>query len=180
MRKIVAGLAITLDGVVESPSNWMLLDDEANEVIRAGIARADAVLLGRRTYLEFAGLWPKRGSDVPMADFLNNAPKYVASGTLDTLDWKPATLLAGDLREELATLKAQPGRNIQVPGSPRLVRSLLRDGLLDELALMIQPVVVGSGLRLFDEPTEPMRLDVVDSRTLGSGVLSVVYRPAAQ
>lgn len=129
MRKIVAGLAITLDGVVESPSaGWMLYNDEMGEVIGAGIAQADTVLLGRRTYLEFAELWPGQGSDVPMADFLNNTPKYVVSATLDTVEWKNSTLLKGDLAEELTKLKRQPGKNIQIPGSPRLVRSLLATG----------------------------------------------------
>src|SRR6266508_2707761 len=148
MRKIVAGLAITLDGVVEAPStsSWMLFNDEMAAVIDAGIAQADAILLGRRTYLEFAELWP--------------------------------TLLSGDLVTEVTRLKQQPGRNIQVPGSPRLVWSLLREGLLDELALMIHPIVLGSGQRLFDEPTDQVRLKLLDSRTLSTGVVSVVYQPA--
>src|SRR6266545_3841504 len=143
MRKIVAGLAITLDGVVEAPStsSWMLFNDEMAAVIDAGIAQADAILLGRRTYLEFAELWPKLGTEV-------------------------------------TRLKQQPGRNIQVPGSPRLVWSLLRKGLLDELALMIHPIVLGSGQRLFDEPTDQVRLKLLDSRTLSTGVVSVVYQPA--
>lgn len=175
MRKIVAGLAMSLDGVVESPSSWMLFDDEMNAVISEGIARSDAILLGRRTYLRFAGLWPTLGSDVPLADFMNNTPKYIVSATLGTLDWANSSLLTGDLAGALARLREQPGRNIQIPGSPTLVRSLLRDGLLDELSLMIQPVVVGSGMRLFDETTSLLSLKLVESRTLGTGVLSVTY-----
>ena len=95
MRKIVAGLSISLDGVVEAPSrgNWMLYNDEMGEIIGAGIAQADAVLLGRRTYLEFAALWPGMGSDVPMADFMNNTPKYIVSSTLDRLDWANSGLV---------------------------------------------------------------------------------------
>jgi dihydrofolate reductase len=180
MRKIVAGLAISLDGVVEAPSrgNWMLYNDEMGEIIGAGIAQADAILLGRRTYLEFAALWPGMGSDVPMADFMNRTPKYVVSSTLRTLEWANSILLTGDLAEEVAKLKAQPGRSIQIPGSPRLVWSLLRDGLLDELALMVHPVVLGSGLRLFEEMTGPISLTLVDSRTLSTGVVSVTYQPA--
>jgi dihydrofolate reductase len=175
MRKIVAGLAMSLDGVVESPSSWMLFDDEMNAVISEGIARSDAILLGRRTYLRFAGLWPTLGSGVPLADFMNNTPKYIVSATLGTLDWANSTLLTGDLAGALAWLREQPGRNIQIPGSPTLVRSLLRDGLLDELSLMIQPVVVGSGKRLFDETMSLLSLKLVESRTLGTGVLSVTY-----
>jgi dihydrofolate reductase len=180
MRKIVAGLAISLDGVVEAPSqgNWMLYNDEMGEVIGAGIAQADAILLGRRTYLEFAALWPEMGSDVPMADFMNNTPKYIVSSTLHTLKWANSILLTGDLAEEVPKLKAQPGRSIQIPGSPRLVWSLLRDGLLDELALMVHPIVLGSGMRLFDEMTGRISLKLVDSRTLSTGVVSVTYQPA--
>jgi len=180
MRKIVAGLAITLDGVVEAPSTsgWMRFNDEMAAMIATGTAQADAILLGRRTYLEFAELWPKLGSEVPMADFMNDTPKYVLSKTLDRVEWKHSTLLSGDLVAEVTKLKQQPGRNIQVPGSPRLVRSLLQAGLLDELALMIHPIVLGSGQRLFDQPTDQIRLDLLDSRALSTGVLSVVYQPA--
>jgi dihydrofolate reductase len=179
MRKIVAGLAITLDGVVDSPSgNWMMFNDEMREIIDAGVAEADAILLGRRTYLEFAEMWPRLGSDVPMADFMNDTPKYVASSTLRTVDWAGSTLLTGDLATELAELKRRPGKNIQIPGSPRLVRSLLCDGLLDELSLMIHPIVLGTGARLFDGSPDRMELKLKDSRTLGTGVVSVTYERA--
>jgi len=179
MRKLVAGLAMSLDGVVDSPSNWIAFDDEMGAVIGAGIARSDAVLLGRRTYLEFADLWPKQGNDVPMAKFLNNTPKYIASSTLDSLEWANSSLVTGDLIEEVTRLKRQPGRDILMPGSPRLVGSVLREGLLDELSLMIAPVVVGSGTRLFDELTEQVRLELVESATLSTGVLSVTYHPVS-
>lgn len=176
MRKIVAGLAVTLDGVVDSPSgNWMMFNDEMQEIIDAGVAEADAILLGRRTYLEFAAMWPRLGGDVPMADFMNGTPKYVASSTLRNLDWAGSTLLTGDLATELTDLKRRPGKNIQVPGSPRLVRSLLADGLLDELSLMIHPVVLGTGARLFDGQADRMDLKLQDSRTLGTGVISATY-----
>ena len=185
MRKIVAGLAITLDGVVESPSqsSWMRFNDEMWEVIGAGIAQSDAILLGTRTYLEFAALWPTLGSDVPMADFMNNTPKYVVSSTLnpqDTLAWANSRLVSGDLAEVIATLKQQPGKNILIPGSPRLVRSLLRDGLLDELGLMIHPAVLGSGMRFFDDMPHQVRLTLVESKALSTGVLSVTYQPASE
>jgi dihydrofolate reductase len=175
MRKIVAGLAMSLDGVVESPSKWMLFDDEMNAVISEGIARADAILLGRCTYQRFATLWPGLGSDVPLAAFMNNTPKHIVSSTLGTLEWANSSLVTGDLAVELGRLKEQPGKNIQIPGSPRLVRSLIRAGLLDELSLMIQPIVVGAGRRLFDELTDQVSLRLAESRTLGSGVLSVTY-----
>jgi dihydrofolate reductase len=181
MRKIVAGLCISLDGVVESPGKWGFpyFTDEMYEVMRAGVAQADAVLLGRRTYLDFAQLWPTQSSDVPMADFLNNSPKYVVSATLDKLEWANSHLVTGDLASELTKLKQQPGKSIQVPGSPTLVRSLLRDGLLDELAMMVCPIVVGSGMRLFDEMTHQVPLELVESRAYSTGVLGVGYRPAS-
>lgn len=179
MRKIVAGLFITLDGVVESPSKWAHFDDEIGEMMAAGIAEADGILLGRRTYLEFAELWPRQGSDGPMARFMNTTPKYIVSSTLETLHWANSTLLTGNLHEVVATLKQQAGKNIQVPGSPRLVRSLLREGLLDELSIMIQPIVLGSGMRLYDELTARVPLKLVESRTFSSGVLSVTYQPAS-
>ena len=179
MRKIAAGLFISLDGVVESPSDWLLSSDEMWEVISAGIAQSDAILLGRRTYLQFAEIWPNQGSDVPMADFLNNTPKHVVSSTLDTLDWANSSLVTGDLAGEVAKLREQPGKNVQIPGSPTLVRSLLRDGLLDELTLMVHPVVVGSGMRLFDGITDQVHLKLVESRTLSTGVLSVTYQPTS-
>jgi dihydrofolate reductase len=176
VRKIVAGLAVTLDGVVDSPSgNWMMFNDEMQEIIDAGVAEADAILLGRRTYLEFAAMWPRLGGDVPMADFMNGTPKYVASSTLRSLEWAGSTLLTGDLAAELTELKRRAGKNIQVPGSPRLVRSLLADGLLDELSLMIHPVVLGAGARLFDGQADRMDLKLQDSRTLGTGVISATY-----
>ncbi len=181
MRKIVAGLLMSLDGVVESPNEWgwsQYMNDEMSEGIVAGLAQADAVLLGRRTYVEFAKLWPNQSSEVPMADFLNNSPKYVVSATLDTpLEWANSHLITGALAEELTKLKQRPGKNILIPGSPTLVRSLLRDGLLDELSLNICPVVVGSGVRLFDGITDQVRLKLVHSTTLSTGVLGVTFQP---
>jgi dihydrofolate reductase len=183
MRRIVAGLLMSLDGVVESPGDWGFahyFNDEMKEGISAGIAEADAVLLGRRTYLEFAEIWPSQGSEVLMADFLNHSPKYVVSSTLAKLDWVNSHLLTGDLTTELTRLKGQPGKNILIPGSPRLVSSLLQSGLLDELNLNICPIVVGSGRRLFDDAREPMPLKLLNARSLSNGVLGVTYEPARE
>ncbi len=179
MRKIVAGLFMSLDGVVESPEEWayQYANDQMWEEIAAGIARADGVLLGQRTYLAFAQLWPNQPGDMPMAAFLNNAQKYVVSATLDTLEWGPASRITGDIAAELTELKRRPGKNIQIPGSPTLVRSLVRDGLLDELSLHICPIVVGSGMRLFEDMTDQVRLKVAESKTFSTGVLGVTYQP---
>jgi dihydrofolate reductase len=180
MRKLVAGLAITLDGVVESPDAWMLADDEMTAMIDEGTRRADTVLLGRRTYLDFAELWPAMGDDVPMAAFMNGADKYVASRTLRSVEWANSTLLSGDLVDEVVALKDRPGKDILIPGSPRLVRALLAAGQLDELSLMVHPTVVGSGTRLFDDVVTPVDVELTESATLRSGVLSVTYRPSEQ
>jgi dihydrofolate reductase len=181
MRKIVAGLFMSLDGVTESPAHWAFsryLDAELAQIIGAGIRQADAVLLGRRTYEEFTKLWPTQPDTVPMARFLNGSPKYVVSSTLrGPLAWANSIVLRGTLADELAALKAQPGGNIQVPGSPSLVRALLNEGLLDELAVSICPVVVGAGGRLFDATSHGMSLRVRESRVLGTGVLHAVYEP---
>ena len=179
-RQVTAGLFMSLDGVVEAPNQWVgpYVNDEVAAQMAAGIARADAVLLGRATYELFTGLWAHQGDDIPMARFLNHSPKYVVSTTLTALPWQPATVIRGDLRRELERLKRMPGKNIQVPGSPRLVRSLLRDGLLDELALSICPVVVGAGLRLFDDMPARVALELVDARVFAHGVVTLAYRPA--
>lgn len=182
MRKIVAGLFISLDGVVEAPANWgfKYIDNEVSEWMAEGVAKADAVLLGSGTYREFAKVWQRRSDDVPMATFLNKSHKYVMThrpSAVGELAWQPAALLRGTLSEEISRLKALPGKNIQVPGSPRLVRSLLSEGLLDELHLGICPVVVGPGLRLFEEVVEVLNLDLVKSKTFGTGLISVAYRP---
>ncbi|WP_336159044.1 dihydrofolate reductase family protein [Amycolatopsis sp. VC5-11] len=177
MRKIVAGLSVSLDGVTESPPEWMMLNHEADEVIRAGIAESDAVLLGRNTYADFARMWPALGDSSPMAAFLNNTPKYVVSSTLTEVAWSGSTLLGPDVTAELTALKSKPGKNIHIPGSPRLVRSLLLTGLLDELNLLIHPIVLGSGERLFSTASSRADLELVASRTFGNGVLCVTYRP---
>ncbi|MGV9300081.1 dihydrofolate reductase family protein [Amycolatopsis sp. NPDC003676] len=117
----------------------------------------------------------RAGRLVADAAFLNNTPKYVVSSTLAELDWSGSTLLGADLAE-LAALKAKPGKNIHIPGSPRLVRSLLLAGLLDELSLLIHPIVLGSGARLFEEPSDRADLELAGSRTFENGVLSVTYR----
>ena len=177
MRKIVAGLSVSLDGVTDSPPDWMMQSPEMDEVIHTGIAESDAILLGRNTYVDFARMWPGMGDSFPMAEFMNNTPKYVVSSTLTELDWTGSTLLGGDLAAELTALKSKPGRNIQIPGSPKLVRSLLLAGLLDELSLLIHPIVLGSGARLFEEPSDRADLELTASTTFGNGVISVTYRP---
>lgn len=178
MRKITAGFFMSLDGVVSSPKEWRLpVDAETGKIMGAGLADADAILLGRRTYLEFTDYWSGVGDDVPMAKFLNSTTKYVASTTLTSADWANSVLIKGDLETRLREIRSGPGKNIQVPGSPRLVWWLLGADLLDELNVIIQPVVVGKGDRL---PELSDRVDLVraESTALGNGVVSMTYRPA--
>jgi len=181
MRKVTAGLFVSLDGVVESPEKWHFpyFNDEMGEAVEAAISASDAMLLGRVTYQEFAAYWPGVSSeDEPFATHMNNTPKYVVSKTLDKAEWNNSTLISGNVAEEITKLKQQPGKNIGITGSATLVRSLLQDDPLDELGLMIHPVVVGSGKRLFQEGGGPKGLKLVDSMTFSTGVVSLTYQPA--
>ena len=138
------------------------------------------MLLGRVAYQEFASYWPYQNSaEQPYTDYLNNTPKFVVSTTLEEpLQWQNSTLIEGNVAEEIATLKQQPGKDIGIVGSGALVRSLLRDGLLDQLTLMVHPIVVGRGKRLFEEGGDRKALELVDSKTFGTGVLYLTYQPA--
>lgn len=180
MRKIVAGLFVSLDGVMEAPGTWHFpyFNDEMGEAVQSQMAASDTMLLGRITYQEFAAFWPQqRGEEVPGADHMNNTPKVVVSTTLDTVEWQNSTLLKGNLAEELTKLKQQPGKEIAITGSGTLVRSLLRGDLLDELRLLVHPIVLGSGKRLFEDGGAQKPLKLVDSRTFSTGVLSLTYQP---
>jgi dihydrofolate reductase len=181
MRKVVASEFMSLDGVVESPEQWQLpyFNDEMGQEIEAAMAASDAMLLGRVTYEEWAAFFPSQSSeDMPSADYMNNTPKFVVSRTLqEPLEWNNSTLIEGDLAEEVTKLKGQPGKDIAISGSATLVRSLLAEDLLDELRLMVHPVVVGSGKRLFEEGGEQKALELVDSKTFSTGVVYLTYRP---
>ena len=181
MRNVIAGLFISLDGVVEAPETWHFpyFNEEMMEAVRSQMAASDAMLLGRLTYQQFAAYWPGvRAEDEPMAAHMNNTPKYVVSTTLDTVEWANSTLITGNVADAITRLKQQPGKNISIVGSPTLVHSLLQDDLLDELGLLVHPVVVGRGKRLFKEGGTLKRLSLVSSKTFSTGVLSLTYRPA--
>jgi dihydrofolate reductase len=182
MRKVVAWELVSLDGVMESPERWSFQfhNDEMVEANASGMAAADAMLFGRVTYQEFAAFWPYQNSaEQPFTDYLNNTLKYVVSTTLEEpLEWQNSTLIKDNVAEVVANLKQQPGKDIGIVGSGTLVRSLLRDGLLDELGLMVHPIVLGSGKRLFEEGGDQKALDLVDSKTFSTGVLNLTYRPA--
>ncbi|MBI5304935.1 MAG: dihydrofolate reductase [Chloroflexi bacterium] len=178
MRKVVAGLFISLDGVTESPDKWQFdhFDEDMMASMSAHIAGEDTILLGRVTYEEWAPYWPT-STDEPYASHINSTPKYVVSTTLNKVEWKNSTLIKRNLAEEITKLKQQPGKNIGVAGSPTLVRSLLQNDLLDELILMVHPVVVGNGKRLFKDGGALKRLRLVDSKATRTGVMLLTYEP---
>jgi dihydrofolate reductase len=178
MRKVTAALFISLDGVVEAPYAWQfdVFDDDMGAAMSDQLAVQDTVLLGRVTYEEWAPYWPT-STDEPFASYINHVPKYIVSTTLKTVDWSNASLVEGPIADTIARLKQQPGQTIGVAGSPTLVHSLLEAGLLDELILMIHPVIAGMGKRLFKDGDALQRLRVVDSKTTSSGVLIVTYQP---
>jgi dihydrofolate reductase len=179
MRRVVSGLFISLDGVTEAPNEWQFdhFDEGMEELMGEMLAQQDAVLLGRVTWEEWAGYWPT-STDEPFASYINSAPKYVFSRTLnDVSAWQSSTLLKGDLADEIGKLKAQPGKNLGVAGSVGLVRSLLRAGLLDELTLTIHPVVAGKGDRLFHDNEPLKRMKLIDSKTTPTGVIVATYQP---
>lgn len=179
MRKIVAGLFISLDGVVEAPDTWQFpyFNDEMGAAVTAQMDAADTMLLGRRTYEDFAGFWPNQSNDDPIAARMNNTPKVVVSTTLETVSWQNSTLIRDNVAAALAQLKQQPGKQIGVTGSATLVRSLLRERLLDELWLLVHPIVVGSGKRLFPDGCDRTPLKLASSQTFSTGVLSLMYQP---
>lgn len=180
MRQLTSHLFISLDGVVEAPDRFLrkdlypdlsLFDDET-------VGGQDAVLLGRRTYEEWARFWP--GADIePFASFINRVPKHVVSSTLTRLDWSGSSLLPGNPVEQVAALKHRVGGGIGVHGSISLVQALLVAGLLDELRFILCPVVAGQGRRLLSREGEPIQLDLHSARTTPRGLQYLVYRPRA-
>jgi dihydrofolate reductase len=185
MRKIVAGLFISLDGVVEEPGDWHFpyFNDEMGAAVTATLGAADIVLFGRRTYDSFAGAWPEREAageeDAEMAKALGDVRKIVVSNQPLEFTWRNSEQLEGDLVETVTALKNEPGEGtIGLSGSVSVVRQLLAAGLLDELHLLVHPIAVRKGMRLFDEGETPIPLTLLSSETFKTGVLNLVYGPA--
>jgi dihydrofolate reductase len=188
MGRIVVTEFISLDGVIEDPggaedfkhSGWSFeieRGEEGNQFKLDETMRSDALLLGRKTYEGFADAWPSREGE--FADKFNNMPKYVVSSTLKDPEWANSTVLDGDLAEEVAKLRQDVDGDIVVHGSAQLVQALVDQGLVDELRLMVFPVVLGAGKRLFGETSDKRRLKLSDSKTVGDGVAILTYEPAA-
>ncbi|MBA2714219.1 MAG: dihydrofolate reductase family protein [Rubrobacteraceae bacterium] len=182
MRKLIAFELVSLDGVVGAPDEWAFSysDEEMDKEVAAGMDVSDALLLGRATYEEFASFWPNQPGGTQMVDYINSVRKYVVSTTLqEPLEWNNSTLIQDDVAEKIAILKEQPGKYITITGSITLVQSLLKARLLDELQLMVHPVVLGGGRRLFESGGDQEVLELVDSKTFNSGVVSLTYRPSS-
>jgi dihydrofolate reductase len=177
MRKIVAGLFVSVDGVVEAPDTWTgpYFSPEVGQLVGSLIAGGDTLLLGRATYQGFAAAFG--GQAGGMADTMNSFPKVVVSTTLDRAEWQNSVLISGDIAAEIVKLKQQPGRNINVSGSGTLVSWLLHQGLLDQLDLLVFPVVVGHGKRLFDGVGSQAGLTLAASEAVSSGVVHLTYHP---
>src|ERR1700674_3543316 len=188
MRKVVASIFVSLDGVFEDPGGaegfelggWSFKyagrsDDDLKYQVDL-LSASDALLLGRVTYEGFAKAWPAM-KDV-YADRMNSLPKYVVSSTLDKAEWNNSTIIKGDVAKEVTKLKEQPGQNILIFGSGELVNGLLRYGLIDEIRLLVHPVVLGRGKRLFAEGS-PVGMKAADAKVFGSGIVLVVYEPTA-
>jgi len=181
MRKVFSGLFSSIDGVVESPNEWQhAFDNEMGAALGQLLDGQDAILLGRTTFTEWAQYWPT-STDEPFASFVNNTQKYVASTTLDSVDhWPNSTLIKGSAVDFVKELREQDGGRIGISGSPTLVASLIEAGVLDELTLMISPVVAGGGRkRLFPVDAAPATFELVASTSTSSGAVIATYRPAA-
>ncbi|HEX4751298.1 MAG TPA: dihydrofolate reductase family protein [Solirubrobacterales bacterium] len=190
--ELTATTMISLDGVTQAPGGpeedtsggfdlggWSMpyIDDDGARFVRENFARADAFLLGRRTYEIFAAYWPQIDSQNPIAAALNDRPKHVVSSTLRDLSWEGASLLDGELVEGVAELKRTPGRELQVHGSVRLCQSLLAAGLVDRHHLLVFPVALRGGARLFDGALPPMKFRLERASATGAGVQLLTYVP---
>jgi dihydrofolate reductase len=191
--KLVVGTFVTQDGVMQAPGGpeedrsggfahggWIVpfFDTMMGQVMTEWIRRADALLLGRKTYEIFAAHWPHVTGDDPIATKFNSVRKHVASRTLERLDWQNSTLIKGDIVARIVDLKREPGNELQVHGSGDLVQTLLRHHLVDEFRVWIFPVVLGTGKRLFASGTVPTRLKLSETRASSTGVVLHVYQSA--
>lgn len=189
MGKVVVSEFVSLDGVIEDPGGaekfehggWTIpyWSDDIGAFKFDELMTSDALLLGRVTYEGFAAAWPGQTDEAGFADRMNNLPKYVVSTTLDKADWNNSTIISGNVAEEVANLKEQPGQDILINGSGKLIQSLMPDNLIDEYRLLVYPIVLGSGKRLFQGGIDTT-LKLVESRVFDSGVILLRYQPAAK
>ncbi|WP_169944023.1 dihydrofolate reductase family protein [Microbispora sp. H11081] len=181
MRKLIASVMTSLDGAIEHPELWSMdyWSDEAEAQACELLFASDALLLGRVTYEGFAEAWPEMTDESGYAERMNSVSKYVVSSTLEKADWNNSTVIGSDVAGEVAALKQQPGQNILTFGWGRLTESLLSHGLLDEVNVWLHPVLVGSEEGQLHRKGVASPLELVDSRTLASGIVILNYRPTA-
>lgn len=178
MRKVIVSNNVTLDGRVDEVRDWALPsdDDEFVKYHTDLLGNSDGLLLGRKTYEFFAAVWPSRSGESPLADQMNSIAKYVASTTLQDLEWENSHLIEGDVPEAVAKLKQQPGRDLIMYGCHDLMHSLLEHDLIDEYQLLVHPVVLGRGRSFFKDGMERMALDLVDTTVVPPGVAILTYQ----
>ncbi len=186
MRRIIVSEFVTLDGVMEDPGgaekskhggwSFQFWSDEAGKYKHDELFASDALLLGRVTYQGFADAWSSRTDDAGFADRMNNLPKFVVSATLKQVEWNNSRLIKGNVAEEVSRLKQQAGQDILIAGSSQLVRTLMQDNLIDEYRLMVHPVVLGGGKRLFADGRHTT-LKLAGTKTFSSGVVVLTYEP---
>jgi len=177
MRKILVSQFLTLDGIMDAPEKWnpkYFEDAEVVNEILVDLSAADLLLLGRTSYDFFASRWPSRTGT--MADYFNNLPKIVVSKTLLKPEWKNTTIISSTAIEEIKTRKGQPGNNILVIGSHKLVQTLMREKLIDEYKLYVYPLTLGNGKRLFEHGTAEQALRLITAKQFASGVMAITYR----
>jgi len=186
MRKLLMSMMVTLDGYVSGPNDeidWHNVDAEFNDYADEMLSSVDALVFGRVTYQLMASYWPTAGAtedDPIIAAKMNAAPKVVFSHTLETVEWNNTTLAKGDLEEEVARLKQDPGKDIVILGSGRLVSALTQYRLIDEYRIMVNPVVLGQGRPLFEGLSDRVRLQLLRTQTFRSGNVMLVYQPVRQ
>jgi dihydrofolate reductase len=194
MSRVVVSTFLSLDGVMQAPGGsdedrsggfehggWQMpyFDEVGGQAVGQGFATTDGLLLGRKTYEIFAAYWPNQPADDPFAAAMNGMQKYVASRTLqEPLQWSNSTLLKGNVVEEVNKLKEQSGKDLQVIGSGEFAQTLIDNDLVDEYRLMVHPIVLGTGKRLFRDGSKKTALRLVDSTTTTTGVLILTYQPA--
>jgi len=183
MRRIVAGLFMSVDGVIESPDRFVFpyFSEEVGNAVSTSIESSDAVLMGRQTYEEWAAYWPDVTPEQDdFSSFINPVRKYVVSSSLTEVGWNNASLITGDdVAGQIRALKEEDGQNIGMSGSGTLVSWLLKQGLLDELSLLVFPIAMGSGRRLFADEDDRVALELLEERRLDTGVLWVRYARAS-
>src|SRR3954447_15126329 len=181
MGKIVSNFFMSLDGVVEAPDTWHMpyFNDEMGAAIGKGMESNAAFLMGRVLYGEWAAFWPSQPDDDSFAQFFNAHPKYVVSNSLRSADWNNTTVVSGDVARKLREIKDGTDGDLVISGSATLVRSLLGEGIVDELRVLVHPIVVGHGARLFEDTTSHS-LELVGNEVFSTGVLNLTYAPTAR